>query len=131
METRFWVGTSGWHYRHWRGGFYPKDMPTDEWFEFYARQFATVELNNSFYRLPKDSAWDLWAEQAPRGFHFAVKASRYITHVKRLNVEPASIDKLFHGASRLGAHLGPMLLSTAARLSSHGGKRRAAGALPR
>ncbi len=105
----FRVGTSGWHYRHWLGSFYPADLEPREWLRHYAARFDTVELNNSFYRLPKESAWRLWRETAPPGFVFAVKASRYVTHLKRLLVEPASIERFFAGARLLGEHLGPVL----------------------
>jgi uncharacterized protein YecE (DUF72 family) len=105
----FHVGTSGWHYKHWRGDFYPAGMPPARWFEHYARTFDTVELNASFYRQPKPAAWDLWRNEAPPGFLFAVKASRYITHIKRLEVQSESLDLLYQGARRLGEHLGPIL----------------------
>lgn len=105
----FHIGTSGWHYKHWRGDFYPSRLPAARWFEQYAQVFDTVELNASFYRQPKPAAWDLWRGEAPPGFLFAVKASRYITHIKRLAVERDSLDLLFGGARRLGEHLGPIL----------------------
>jgi uncharacterized protein YecE (DUF72 family) len=107
--TRFRVGTSGWHYNHWRGSFYPETLPADEWFAYYARQFDTVELNNSFYRLPKAGAWKLWQDEAPEGFAFAVKASRYITHTKRLTGGASPNERLLSGARRLREHLGPVL----------------------
>lgn len=103
------VGTSGWHYAHWRGNFYPAHLPTDAWLPWYAEDFDTVELNNSFYHLPKQQAWEGWRRTVSEGFLFAVKASRYITHIKRLQVEPASIEKFFAGARLLGEHLGPVL----------------------
>lgn len=109
IVTRFRVGTSGWYYRHWRGDFYPAALDTSDWFNWYAGRFDTVELNNSFYRLPKPQMWELWRREAPDGFVFAVKASRYITHIKRLDVEPASIEKFFTGARLLGPRLGPVL----------------------
>ena len=82
--ARYYIGTSGWHYDDWRGSFYPEKLPRKSWLEHYSRHFATVELNNSFYRLPSESALQGWYNAAPEGFVFAVKASRYITHVKRL-----------------------------------------------
>jgi uncharacterized protein YecE (DUF72 family) len=82
------IGCSGWNYRDWRERFYPKGLPTGRWLEHYAASFDTVEVNNTFYRLPKRSAVEGWARQTPRGFVFTVKASRYLTHVKRLtNIE--------------------------------------------
>ena len=105
----FAIGTSGWHYAHWRGDFYPAGLPTADWLRYYAQRFDTVELNNSFYQLPRASAWNLWREGTPRRFCFAVKASRYITHIKRLNVQMQSIERFFEGANRLGDRLGPIL----------------------
>ncbi len=78
------VGCSGWQYRHWSGDFYPRELPQDRWLEHYARSFDTVELNNSFYRLPPRSVFAGWRARSPSGFLFAVKASRYLTHIKRL-----------------------------------------------
>lgn len=109
MAATIRVGTSGWHYAHWRGNFYPLSLHADAWLPRYAEDFDTVELNNSFYHLPTKHAWLSWRDAVPEPFVFAVKASRYITHVKRLNVEPASIEKFFAGARLLGEHLGPVL----------------------
>src|SRR4051794_38926895 len=78
------VGTSGWVYRHWRGVFYPPRLPVGDWFAFYARHFNTVEINNTFYRLPSAPALSAWQAQAPAGFLYAVKASRFLTHRKKL-----------------------------------------------
>src|SRR5688572_13451997 len=82
--VRVWVGTSGWQYRDWRGGFYPSDLPQASWLEHHARHFRTVEVNNSFYRLPAADTFAGWARRTPDDYVFAVKASRYLTHVKRL-----------------------------------------------
>jgi uncharacterized protein YecE (DUF72 family) len=79
------IGCSGWSFTHWRERFYPKGLPQRQWLAHYAEHFDTVEINNTFYRLPKASAVEGWAEQSPPGFIFAVKASRYLTHRKRLN----------------------------------------------
>jgi uncharacterized protein YecE (DUF72 family) len=78
------VGCSGWVYKDWRGGFYPEGLPQRSWLEHYSRHFDTVEINNTFYRLPSEAAVRGWVEQTPAGFAFAVKASRYLTHVKKL-----------------------------------------------
>jgi uncharacterized protein YecE (DUF72 family) len=78
------VGCSGWNYAAWRERFYPKGVPARLWLEHYSQCFDTVEVNNTFYRLPNRSAVEKWVEQTPRGFVFAVKASRYLTHIKRL-----------------------------------------------
>jgi len=103
------VGCSGWSYAHWRKRFYPEKLPAREHFAFYAQHFNTVELNNSFYRQPTRERFVSWAEQAPPGFLFAVKGSRYVTHIKRLAVEPKSIDLVVDAARGLDAKLGPIL----------------------
>jgi uncharacterized protein YecE (DUF72 family) len=103
------VGTSGWDYRHWAGRFYPADAPHDHWLELYAREFDTVELNNSFYRLPEADRFVEWARRVPNGFAFAVKASRYLTHVRRLREPEEPLERLWTRARRLGGHLGPVL----------------------
>jgi uncharacterized protein YecE (DUF72 family) len=103
------IGCSGWQYRHWRGRFYPKDLPVDQWLDHYAREFDTVELNNSFYRLPEADTFAGWGRRVPQGFLFAVKASRYLTHLKRLREPREPLDRLWSRATRLGDHLGPML----------------------
>ena len=104
------IGTSGWQYKHWKGGFYPAALGQASWLEHYAARFDTVELNNSFYRLPDASAFDGWRERLPDGFVVAVKASRYLTHVKRL-VDPAQpVRLLMERASRLDDKLGPILV---------------------
>jgi uncharacterized protein YecE (DUF72 family) len=111
-EPGFHVGTSGWYYDHWRGLFYPDDLPKSDWFRYYARHFATVELNNSFYRQPKPSTWDGWREGAPPGFRFAVKANRYISHLLRFRNCDQPLQRFLNGATRLGPHLGPILFQT-------------------
>src|SRR6266540_6756032 len=83
------VGTSGWQYRSWKDRFYPKGVPQRAWLRHYASRFPVVEVNNSFYMLPKESTFDRWREETPSGFLFVVKASRYITHVQ----EPARRDR--------------------------------------
>ena len=103
------IGTSGWVYQHWRGIFYPHDLPQPEWFAHYAHQFDTVEINNSFYRLPSEAAFDAWREQAPPGFLYAVKASRYLTHMKKLKDPEEPLNLFFGRAGRLGHSLGPVL----------------------
>jgi uncharacterized protein YecE (DUF72 family) len=103
------IGCSGWSYLHWRKRFYPEKLPSREHFAFYAQHFNTVELNNSFYRQPPRERFVAWAEQAPSGFLFAVKGSRYVTHIKRLAVEPKSIALVVDAARGLGDKLGPIL----------------------
>ena len=103
------IGCSGWEYRHWRGSFYPPDLPLSRWLEHYASEFETVELNGTFYRLPEAATFERWRERAPRGFRYAVKASRYLTHVRRLRDPEEPLERLWSRAALLGAHLGPML----------------------
>ena len=103
------IGCSGWSYPHWRSVFYPDKMPAREHFAFYAQHFNTVELNNSFYRQPPRERFEAWRQQAPPGFLFAVKGSRYVTHIKRLVVEKTSIDLVVDAALGLGDKLGPIL----------------------
>ena len=87
-----WIGTSGWQYQDWRGSFYPRDLPTGRWLEHYAARFRTVELNNSFYRLPPRPFFEDWARRTPDDFVFVVKASRYLSHVKRLADPEEPVD---------------------------------------
>ena len=109
MAGQVRIGCSGWSYAHWRKIFYPEKMPAREHFNFYAKHFDTVELNNSFYRQPPRERFVAWAEQAPPGFLFAVKGSRYISHIKRMAVEQKSIDMVVEPAEGLGDRLGPIL----------------------
>ena len=103
------IGCSGWLYRHWRGAFYPATLPQSGWFDYYAQRFDSVELNNTFYRLPERSTFAEWRRQAPEEFVFAVKASRFLTHIKRLKDPAEPLKRLFSRASALGPHFGPML----------------------
>jgi len=103
------IGTSGWYYKHWLGVFYPKKFPTQDMLTFYAQHFDTVEINNSFYHLPANSTFDAWRETAPEKFLFAVKGSRFITHMKKLKEPGNSTAKFFHGVERLKEKLGPIL----------------------
>lgn len=103
------IGCSGWSYQHWRGLFYPEDLPASRWFDFYADHFDTVELNNSFYRLPKPETFRAWRDQAPGGFCYAVKANRYITHTKKLKDPEEPLRRFFTAARELGPALGPVL----------------------
>ena len=109
MAARLLVGTSGYVYGHWRHIFYPRDVPSTQWLAFYARHFATVELNNPFYRLPEARTFRHWAGQVPPGFVFAVKASRYLTHLKRLREPGPPLSRLLRRAAALGPRLGPVL----------------------
>jgi uncharacterized protein YecE (DUF72 family) len=103
------IGTSGWVYRHWRGVFYPADLPTKRWFAFYTGAFDTVEINNTFYHLPPAATFDGWSRQAPPGFLYAIKASQFLTHLKKLKDPEEPLENILGRARRLGPHLGPVL----------------------
>ena len=109
MAHKIRIGTSGWHYKHWLGVFYPEGTRPSEMFQVYARHFDTVEINNSFYRLPTATTFDNWRESSPRNFCYAVKASRFITHMKKLKDPQSSSAKFFLVADRLNQKLGPIL----------------------
>ncbi len=103
------IGTSGWQYRHWRRVLYPESLPVSGWLERYAQVFDTVELNNTFYRLPGEQAVDAWRERTPAGFLFACKGSRYLTHMKRLLDTGPGVSRYLGLIERLRAKLGPIL----------------------
>jgi len=110
MSTgNLWIGTSGWVYKHWMGIFYPAKMAGDEQLPFYARHFATVEINYSFYQLPERSVFERWRAQTPEGFLFAVKGSRYLTHMKKLKDPEEPLQRLMERAGGLEEKLGPIL----------------------
>jgi len=104
------IGTSGWQYRDWRGVLYPEKLPQRLWLEEYAGRFATVENNNAFYRLPTAETFADWRQRTPDGFVMAVKASRYLTHIKRLREPEEPVHRLMERAAALGDRLGPVLL---------------------
>ncbi|MEN3357187.1 MAG: hypothetical protein V7637_1169, partial [Mycobacteriales bacterium] len=101
---------SGWQYRDWRGRFYPEQLAQRRWLEHYTGHFATVELNNAFYRLPERATFEGWRARTPSDFVMAVKASRYITHIKRLREPEEPVARLLDRARGLGPRLGPVLL---------------------
>jgi uncharacterized protein YecE (DUF72 family) len=103
------IGCSGWQYRHWRGDFYPAGLAQARWFAHYALHFDTVEINNSFYRLPEAETFARWREQAPGRFLYAVKASRFLTHMKKLKDPEDPLFRFFDNARHLGPRLGPIL----------------------
>lgn len=103
------VGTSGWHYKHWRGPFYPEKLPQNQWLQFYAERFDTVELNTTFYRLPPENTPLEWKKNTPPDFCFAAKGSRFITHMKKLRDPEAALDKFFERIHGLGKKLGPIV----------------------
>lgn len=106
---RIRVGCSGWQYRDWRGQFYPPDLPASRWLAHYAEAFDTVEVNNTFYRLPEATTFSAWRAATPAGFVVAVKASRFLTHLKRLLDPGPPLALLFGRALALGTRLGPVL----------------------
>lgn len=105
----FFVGTSGWHYRDWSGKFYPAHLETSGWLRYYSSHFVTVELNNSFYRLPDRTTFAHWGHEVPEGFVMTVKASRYLTHTRRLIDPDEPVARLWAAAQGLDPKLGPVL----------------------
>ncbi len=104
------AGTSGYAFKEWKGPFYPEDLSDDGWLGYYAGRFPTVEINNTFYRLPKEQVLRDWAAQVPEQFTFAIKASQRITHHARLKAECAdTVDFLLRNTAALGSRLGPIL----------------------
>jgi len=104
------IGTSGWSYKHWeRGMFYPEDVPASEHMRYYATHFPTVEINYSYYQLPPRKTFEMWRKTSPDGFVFAVKASRYLTHMKKLREPEEPLQRLLDHAGGLGKKLGPVL----------------------
>src|SRR5712692_23754 len=103
------VGTSGYSYTAWKGSFFPADLPSSRMLEFYAQKLSTVEINNTFYRMPTSAAIAHWAEQVPQGFVFALKAPRRITHQKQLADCAEETSHFLRLASELGEKLGPLL----------------------
>ncbi len=119
------VGTSGWQYRDWRGRFYPERLAQAKWLEHYAGRFATVESNNAFYRLPEPHTFAAWAARTPADFVMAVKASRFLTHVRRLRDPEEPVRRFVEHAAHLGAKLGPVLLQLPPTLKADLGALRA------
>lgn len=109
MTARIHIGTSGWQYEHWKGSFYPEKTATADMLDFYRRQFLAVEVNNSFYNLPDEKTLQKWCKQVPRDFVFAVKASRYLTHMKKLKDPREPVETFLGRIQALGNTLGPIL----------------------
>jgi uncharacterized protein YecE (DUF72 family) len=105
----FFIGTSGWNYKHWDGLFYPADLAKRRWLDFYSQHFNTAEVNYSFYRLPSPSTYEKWLTQVPEDFLFSLKCSRLITHAKRLNTLGDLWQNFLRNAVVLGDQLGPIL----------------------
>lgn len=109
VDSRPRIGCSGWNYKTWRGRFYPPGLPVRSWLRHYATVFDTVEINNTFYRLPEAATFACWKREMPTGFLVAIKASRFLTHIKRLKDPEEPIERLFSRAKALGPRLGPVL----------------------
>ena len=103
------VGTSGWSYKEWKGSFYPAKLPQEEMLSFYAARFSSVEVNNSFYRIPSEKVLAGWAAQVPADFSFVMKASRWVTHNSRLADQDGSLEYFLRAVNPLGDRLGPTL----------------------
>jgi len=108
-DRAVFIGTSGWNYKHWLGPFYPPGLPARNMLAWYAERFDTVELNNTFYRLPTENAVSSWRSSSPENFRFAVKGSRFLTHMKKLRDPEAGIARFFERMSLLGDKIGPVL----------------------
>lgn len=106
---RIFIGTSGWHYPHWVGPFYPPRLPSIKFLSFYTRHFHTVEINNTFYQLPSKKTLEVWRDGTPKGFLFSCKGSRFITHMKKLKDPEHSTQRFVDAIQVLGSKLGPIL----------------------
>jgi len=109
VSARAWLGTSGYSFDEWKGNFYPEKLASKDMLRFYAERFPTVEINNTFYRMPKEALLQGWADQVPESFTFVLKASQRITHIQRLRDCGELLTYLFRVSSTLGARLGPLL----------------------
>jgi uncharacterized protein YecE (DUF72 family) len=109
MLAEIRIGASGWHYKHWVGRVYPARWPASKMLAWYQEHFDTVEINNSFYRLPTESALEQWRSSTPANFCFSVKGSRYLTHMKKLKDPDAGLEKFFSRVDLLKNKLGPIL----------------------
>ncbi|MGA2331418.1 MAG: DUF72 domain-containing protein [Syntrophales bacterium] len=119
MIPCIYIGTSGWNYEHWRDVFYPATYTKSAWLRFYAQNFTTVEVNATFYRLPKPETFENWRRTTPEGFLWAVKANRYITHIRRLRDAGEALERFFSAAGRLEEKLGPVLFQLPPGLAFH------------
>ncbi|MFW6148246.1 MAG: DUF72 domain-containing protein [Atribacterota bacterium] len=109
MKKNCHIGTSGWHYQHWIGPFYPEDLEKNKMLAYYIRYFSTAEINNSFYRLPSEKVFQNWAKTVPEEFIFSIKASRYITHMKKLKNATEAVNNFMEGIKPIRNHQGPIL----------------------
>ena len=109
MQKRIHIGTSGWSYKHWRGTFYPQEIKVKEHFNYYIQHFNTVEINNSFYRIPSEETFIKWGQVVNNDFIYVIKANRYITHIRKLQDPADSLALFMERVKLLGKHLGPVL----------------------
>lgn len=109
QKGKIHIGTSGWHYKHWIGNFYPESMKPEDYFDFYMKHFDTVEINNSFYKLPPENTFTNWKNAAKNDFIYAIKANRFITHMKKLKDPQQSLERFLHNIDFLEDRLGPVL----------------------
>jgi uncharacterized protein YecE (DUF72 family) len=109
-KHRFYVGTSGWQYAHWKGIFYPENLKTKDWLQFYTQHLNTLELNVTFYRQVRQSTFQKWYDGVPSSFVFSVKMSRFITHIKRLRMEAESVNRFLEDVRGLKEKLGVILI---------------------
>ena len=109
MSARVWLGTSGYSFDEWKGNFYPEKFPAKDMLRFYAERLETVEINNTFYRMPNESLVQGWVDQVPEGFRFAIKSPQGITHMRRLKECTESVTRLVGVITGLGPRLGPLL----------------------
>ncbi|MBI2217029.1 MAG: DUF72 domain-containing protein [Candidatus Rokubacteria bacterium] len=122
QRGRVLIGTSGYVYGDWRGRFYPQALPARQWLSFYAARFPTVELNNSFYRLPSAAMFRAWRKAVDADYVFAVKASRFLTHLKRLKDARGPLDVFLARARHLGPTLGPVLFQLPRQFHANAGR---------
>lgn len=118
-KGKIYIGTSGWHYKHWKGPFYPENMKTEEFLSYYSDRFDTSEVNNSFYKLPEKERFHYWKKRVGEDFLFSVKASRYITHMKKLKDPQDSLSRFMDSVSELGEKLGPILFQLPPKWNSN------------
>ena len=117
-----WIGTSGWQYRHWRAAFYPRKLPQRLWLEHFAARFGTAEVNNTFYNLPEASVFKHWGERTPQDFVFALKVSRFVTHIRRLRDPEEPIHLFLERARELGPKRGPSLIQLPPQMTVDAGR---------
>ena len=121
-KPSLFIGTSGFYYPDWRGSFYPAKLPTRDYLPFYSTRFNSLEVNNTFYRLPLESTLSRWRDVTPKDFVFALKASRFITHIKRLDEPSKTVKPFLDRIGSLGSKLGPVLFQLPSRFPFNGEK---------